>query len=505
MSQLLINQFLNELDRLRMVSGTNRETVVREAFKDLLKNWAKSYNLVFISEYGFETPAKERRFVDGALLHSLRLPLGYWEAKDEKDDLDAEIDHKKRRGYPQDNIIFEDSCTAVLIQNRQEIIRTPVKDTQRLQQLLQLFFSYERPEIAQFHKAVEQFKTDLPAVLDALRKKIEDATANNAAFREAEDKFLLHAKETINPAVTSADVREMLIQHILTEEIFAKVFDDSEFHRENNIAKKLYALEEEFFTGGDKRQTLDQLKSYYAAIRATAAQISSHAEKQTFLKMIYENFYRVYNPKAADRLGVFYTPNEIVRFMVESADWLCEKHFDKSLIDKNVEILDPATGTGSFICELLEHFRGQREKLAHKYKEELHANEVAILPYYVANLNIEATYATITGQYAEFPNLCFVDTLDNVAGLGKFSGHQEDLFGAMAEENFERIKRQNERKISVIIGNPPYNANQQSENDNNKNREYPRIDKRIKDTYIKQSTAQKTKLYDMWLFADFSG
>ena len=105
--------------------------------------------------------------------------------------------------------------------------------------------------------------------------------------------------------------------------------------------------------------------------------------------MIYENFYKVYNTKAADRLGVVYTPNEIVRFMIDGADWLCEKHFGKNLIDKDVDILDPATGTGTFICELLEHFRGQPKKLEQKYKHELHANEVAILPYYVANLNID--------------------------------------------------------------------------------------------------------------------
>jgi len=240
------------------------------------------------------------------------------------------------------------------------------------------------------------------------------------------------------------------------------------------------------------------LELYYNAIRTTAHQIGTHTEKQTFLKVIYEGFYKVYNKKAADRLGVVYTPNEIVRFMIESADWLCQKHFSKALIDKGVEILDPATGTGSFICELMEHFRGQKQKLAWKYKEELHANEVAILPYYVANLNIEATYAAITGQYAEFPNLCFVDTLDNVAALGKFSGHQEDMFGSVSEENVARIKRQNQRKISVIIGNPPYNANQLNENENNKNREYPEIDRRIKATYIKASTAQKTKLYDMY-------
>jgi predicted helicase len=163
-----------------------------------------------------------------------------------------------------------------------------------------------------------------------------------------------------------------------------------------------------------------------------------------------------------------------------------------------VDILDPATGTGTFICELLEHFRGQPKKLEYKYKNELHANEVAILPYYVANLNIEATFAAITGEYAEFPNLCFVDTLDNVGLHTAQRGSVQDLFGSVSEENVARIKRQNSRRISVVIGNPPYNANQANENDNNKNREYPDIDRRIKATYIAESTAQKTKLYDMY-------
>lgn len=291
----------------------------------------------------------------------------------------------------------------------------------------------------------------------------------------------------------------MLIQHVLTEEIFAHVFNESDFHRENNIAKELYALESKFFTGSVKRETLKGLEAYYTAIRANAAQITTHSEKQTFLKVIYENFYKVYDTKKADRLGVVYTPNEIVKFMIDGADWLCQQHFGKNLIDEHVEILDPATGTGTFICELLETFRGNPKKLAHKYKNELHANEVAILPYYVANLNIEATYAAISGQFAEYPNLCFVDTLDNISALGIKTGqHVGDLFGALSDENIHRVKRQNARKISVIIGNPPYNANQQNENDNNKNRSYEHVDKLIKDSYIRLSTAQKTKVYDMY-------
>jgi predicted helicase len=495
----LINEYRAELDRLRAVSGSRRESVLREAFKDLLKRWGRGHDLQFVPEHAITTPQKNRIYLDGALLHALRVPFGYWEAKDEDDDLDAEIAAKTRKGYPRDNIVYSDDRTAILIQDGHEVTRVAMDDTDALHALLIRFFAHERQEIADFNKAVRQFGQDLPAVLTSLREIIGEKRAASTAFATAEAAFLKHAQSAINPAVSEDDVQEMLIQHILTEDIFAKVFDNPDFHRQNNIASELYKLEEKLFGYGEKQRLLRALQPYYAGISQTAAVIQSHSEKQGFLKGLYENFYKVYNAKAADRLGVVYTPGEIVRFMIRSADWLCEKHFGKNLVDRGVEILDPATGTGTFIVELLEHFRGNHDKLRHKYKEELHANEVAILPYYVANLNIEATYQAITGQFAEFENLCFVDTLDNVDALGIHSGHQFDLLGGMADENMERVKRQNRRKISVIIGNPPYNANQQNENDNNKNRAYAHIDKRIKETYIKASTAQKTKLYDMYV------
>ncbi len=498
MSRQLINEYRADLDRLRAIGGNRRESVLREAFKDLLKRWGRSHDLQFIAEHDIVTPQKNRIYLDGALLHALRVPFGYWEAKDADDDLDAEIAAKTRKSYPRDNIIYSDDHTAVLIQDGSEIERVAMDDTDALYGLLTRFFAHERREIADFNKAVKQFGQDLPAVLEALRELIAEKGAGSRDFAAAKTTFLKHAQDAINPAVSEEDVQEMLIQHILTEDIFAKVFDNPDFHRQNNVASELYKLEEKLFGYGEKHKLLRALQPYYAGISGTAAVIQSHSEKQGFLKGLYENFYKVYNAKAADRLGVVYTPGEIVRFMIRSTDWLCEKHFGKNLIDRGVEILDPATGTGTFIVELLEHFRGNHEKLRHKYKEELHANEVAILPYYVANLNIEATYQAITGQFAEFENLCFVDTLDNVGALGIHSGHQFDLLGTLSDENIERIKRQNRRKISVIIGNPPYNANQQNENDNNKNRAYAHIDARIKNTYIKASTAQKTKLYDMY-------
>lgn len=500
MSQHLINEYRAELDRLRAVSGSRRESVLREAFKDLLKRWGKAHDLQFIAEHDIVTKAMTRIYLDGALLHGLRVPFGYWEAKDENDDLAKEIEAKFRKGYPRDNIIFTDDALAVLWQDGTEVMRAAMQgDDDSLLKLLTRFFAHERQEIADFNKAVKQFAADLPAILTALRERMAEKRAASSAFATAEAAFLKHARDAINPAVNEEDVQEMLIQHVLTEDIFAKVFDNPDFHQHNNIAAELKRLEDALFGRGEKAQLLRALAPYYSGIASTAALIQSHSEKQGFLKALYEDFYKAYNKKAADRLGVVYTPGEIVRFMIRSADWLCEKHFGKNLIDRGVEILDPATGTGTFIVELLEHFRGNHDKLRHKFKEELHANEVAILPYYVANLNIEATYQAITGQFAEFENLCFVDTLDNVAALGIYSGHQFDLLGGLADENMERVKRQNRRKISVIIGNPPYNAWQESYNQNNANRPYARVDERIKQTYIKEGTAQnKNSVYDMY-------
>ncbi len=500
MSRQLINEYRAELDRLRAVSGSRRESVLREAFKDLLKKWGRGQDLHFVPEHDIVTAQKNRIYVDGALLHALRVPFGYWEAKDADDDLDAEIAAKTRKGYPRDNIIYSDDHTAVLIQDGNEVARVAMDDTDHLYDLMVRYFAHERQEIADFNKAVKQFAHDLPAVLEALRTLIADKRKGSKDFAKAEAAFLKHAQEAINPAVSLEDVQEMLIQHVLTEDIFAKVFENPDFHRQNNVASELYKLEGKLFGYGEKQKLLVALGSYYSGIASTAALIQSHSEKQGFLKGLYENFYKVYNPKAADKLGVVYTPGEIVRFMIRSADWLCEKHFGKNLIDKGVEILDPATGTGTFIVELLESFRGHGDKLRHKYKEELHANEIAILPYYVANLNIEATYQSITGQFVEYENLCLVDTLDNVAALGIYAGHQFDMFGSITDENVERIKRQNRRKISVVIGNPPYNAWQESFNQNNANRPYQRVDARVGQTYRRLSEAQNTSaLNDMYV------
>lgn len=494
MSIHAIHKYHQEVERIIHFGGTSKETSIRVAFQNLLNEYAKQKDLILIPEITIKTTAGNNVTPDGTLKDMLRLDWGYWESKDEDDDIDEEIRKKFDKGYPKDNIIFEDSQTAVLIQGGKEKKRVKMSDAEALDKLLHAFVNFERPEVKQFRSAIEHFKQDIPKVVLALREIILTEGKTNVEFQKARKRFLKLCQHSINPDVNIEDVREMIIQHILTEDIFNTIFDETQFHRENNIAHELELVINTFFKGEVKRRAFGSISHYYKAINAAAAAIADHHEKQNFLKVVYETFYKSYNPKAADRLGVVYTPNEIVKFMIESTDYLLHKHFNKFLEDENVHILDPATGTGTYICDIIDHIR--KEKLEYKYKNELHSNEVAILPYYISNLNIEFTYNQKMGKYAEFKNHCFVDTLDNMGF--EFRGKQFNLFESFSEENSKRVYQQNQRPISVVIGNPPYNANQQNENDNNKNREYPRIDQRIKDTFIKYSTAQKTKVYDMY-------
>ena len=493
-----IERYRAELDELIAFGGSDNELNIRPAFQNCLSAYCHDHRerLGLVPEL-----ATARGIIpDGTVNDSLRLPRGYWEAKDTHDDLDAEIQRKFNLGYPKGNIIFEDSREAVLIQNGDVAMRVDMRREGELHRLIRRFLDYELPEIEDFRRAQGQFKADLPSVLASLRETIEDARRHNAEYQDAAAVFLELCHQSIGPDVSDEDVREMLLQHILTKDIFLNIYRETQFHSENNIARQLDNLEQTFFFGGVKKEAMDRLLRYYNVISVAALQIADYGEKQGFLKAIYEDFYKAYNPAAADRLGVVYTPNEVVDFIIRGADYLLQKHFGRGLADENVQILDPATGTGTFITNLIEYLPADR--LEHKYRHEMHANEVAILPYYIANLNIEYTYQEKTGRYLQFPNLVFVDTLDNMDWKGATGGAvvRQGAFelGGLSFDNWYRMQGQNEKTISVILGNPPYNANQQNENDNNKNREYPAMDQRIKETYVAQSTAQKTKQYDMY-------
>ena len=493
-----IDRYYDELSQLIEFGGLANEENIRSAFQNCLAAYCAEHSerLVLVPELRSDRSNKP----DGTIRDSLRMTRGLWEAKDTHDDLDREIRNKLSQGYSGDNILFEDSRTAVLVQDNHEALRTDMADPATLHELIRKFLDYELPEIKEFREARQQFKTDLPTVLERLRETIVEAESGNRGYQEASRIFLELCHQSISPKVTNDNVREMLIQHILTKDIFLRVFGEDQFHRENNVARQLDALEGTFFTGNVRRQAIDRLRAYYGAIGRAADDIAEYSEKQQFLKGIYEDFYQAYNPGAADRLGVVYTPNEVVDFIIRGTDWLLQKHFGKTLGDRNVNILDPATGTATFITNLMAHLPA--DQLEYKYLNEIHANEVEILPYYIANLNIEYTYKELTGGYLGFPNLCFVDTLDNMnwKGASGATVQRQTMMnlGSVSEENWIRVQEQNEKPISVIVGNPPYNDGATLWGDGGANRKYSEIDRRIRDTYIAAGTAQRTHQYDMY-------
>ena len=233
-----IDQYRAHLQQLKDFGGSDNELSIRPAFQNCLDAYCREHReklgLVPELSAGGVVP-------DGTVKDSLRMARGYWEAKDTHDDLDAEIQKKFNSGYPRNNILFEDSETAVLFQNRNEAMRVDMGRPGDLHRLIRRFLDYELPEIEEFQQARQQFKDDLPTVLENLRATLEEAERDNPDYQEASASFLADCRQTISPAVSDADVREMVLQHVLTQDIFLRVFGESQFHRENNVARQLDA------------------------------------------------------------------------------------------------------------------------------------------------------------------------------------------------------------------------------------------------------------------------
>ena len=232
---------------------------------------------------------------------------------------------------------------------------------------------------------------------------------------------------------------------------------------------------------------LRDLDPFYKAIEETAASASDYSEKQAFLNSVYERFFQGFSKKQADTHGIVYTPQPIVDFMVRSVEEVLKTEFGRSLSDKGVHILDPFVGTGNFITRVIKEIR--TSALPHKYKEELHCNEIMLLPYYIASMNIEHAYLDRVGEYEPFEGVCLVDTFE-------LSEAEQASLAFMVEENTARVRKQRRSPIEVVIGNPPYNVGQKSENDNNRNRNYKVLNASISKTYGAASNASSVSKLD---------
>ena len=487
-----IQTFYTELKQYEKLGATN-ETEVRLAFATLLQHYARQNNLTLICEKPLRTLQGTTIYVDGMLTdNNFGLPRGYWEAKDLHDNLATAVRQKFDVGYPQDNILFTTQERAILYQDRQEVLDVDITEPDALIRALHTFFRYEQADIADWERAVVEFKDKVPALgkrAAALIKKEEDT---NARFQEAFTDFHRHCQEAINPNLAKAAVEEMLIQHLLTEEIFSTVFDNRDFTRRNIIAREIEnvidALTEHAY---NRAEFLRELAPFYKAIQRAAATFIDFSQKQHFLNTVYEQFFQGFSVKVADTHGIVYTPQPIVNFMVKSVSHLLATEFGRSLSDTGVHIIDPFVGTGNFIVRLIQAI--DKTALKTKYSDELHCNEVLLMPYYIASMNIEHEFYVATNQYQPFDNLCLVDTFDLTA---------ERQLSMFAPENTRRVERQKQTEMFVVIGNPPYNARQMDENDANKNRKYPELDRQIQETYAEASKAtNKTALYDPYVKA----
>jgi predicted helicase len=474
-----VTQYYLDLKHLSLLHATH-EGAVRGAFQTLLQQCARQFEWTVIAEYAVERPKRPSLRVDGAVVDSWKLVHGYWEAKDEHDDLKEEVKKKLAKGYPVDNILFQAPDRAILYQDGRQVLDESLKDPKKLVEVLKEFFRYEPPAYAQWELAVEEFKTRVPELARALVERIHEERKLNSLFRDKFGGFVQTCRQAINPNLSEPAVEEMLIQHMLTERIFRKVFANPDFARRNAIAGEIESVVDALTKRSFNRDKfLSGLERFYGAIEKTAGTIESFTEKQGFLNTVYEKFFQGFSVKVADTHGIVYTPQSIVRFMVRGVDEILEKEFGRSLGSKGVHILDPFLGTGNFLLHVMRQI--PRTQLAYKYEHELHGNEVMLLPYYIAAMNIEHEYSDMMGEYKPFDGLCLVDTFELAEAA------QPVLFTA---QNTARVEKQRRAPIFVILGNPPYNAWQTNEGDNNKNQKHPTVDRRVTATYAADSSAR---------------
>ena len=490
----LVKSYYETLGQYGQLS-IDHEMAVRSAFQALLRGCGRSSTGRSSPNTPSTSPRRASSRLTARLVDPFRLARGFWEAKDEHDDLEKEIRAKFERGYPKTNIIFQAPEKAILFQNGvRQGLNEDIRDSGNLVELLKEFFAYREPHHEEWDEAVAAFKERIPEIAQGVKDKIDAQRRTNPAFVERFEAFYDVCRQSINPNLSVDAVENMLVQHLLTERIFRKIFDNPDFTRRNVIAVEIEKVIDSMTAKQFSRdEFLKGLDHFYTAIELAAENTEDYSEKQQFMNTVYERFFQGFSPKEADTHGIVYTPQPIVDFMVRSVEDILQKEFGRSLSDKGVHILDPFVGTGNFITRVMKEIK--TTALPYKYENELHCNEVMLLPYYVAWMNIEHEYLERTGEYQPFPGICLVDTFE-------LAEPEQSTLSFMSEENTARVKRQKEAPIFVIIGNPPYNAGQVNENDNNKNRKYPELDRRVNETYAEDLEAtNKNALSDPYVKA----
>lgn len=353
-------------------------------------------------------------------------------------------------------------------------------------------------------KYFERWAKDVAKIAEIQIDRIKALIKQDSMHRKAFNQFIKNLQLNISPDINEEQGIEMLSQHIITKPIFEALFEGYSFVHSNPISKSMQGILDLLLEGQIEKET-EQLNEFYNDVKLKIGNIDNADGKQRIIVELYDKFFKTAFPKLVEQLGIVYTPVEVVDFVVHSVNDLLKKEFGRSLSDENVNILDPFTGTGTFISRLLQSRIIKKKDLKRKYKYEIYANEIVLLAYYIATVNIENVYHDLekegaTGEvgYKEFEGICLTDTFELNENDDIIQLPNMDSF----KENTERVNRQKKAPLKVIIGNPPYTIGQKSENDNAKNKGYPKLDARIGDTYVTNSNSKMNKaLYDAYIKA----
>ena len=409
------------------------------------------------------------------------------------DRFDAEINKIDLNERPTDRIIFSgDGVNGEQLPDAPELPFPPL----------------DLPPGAIFAKIVEKcgdrkywetWAKDVADIFSRIVRRIERLLdqPGNETLREWFEAFHDELKVSINESITTDSAIDMMAQHILTRPVFEALFEHYDFASGNPVAQALDDLRQDFGEFGLENETRD-LDRFYESVRMRARGLDNSEARQRVLMELYEKFFATALKKDADRLGIVYTPVEIVDFILNSADHVLRQEFGRSLSDEGVHVLDPFTGTGIFLVRLIQSALIRDSDLSRKYHKELHANEIVLLAYYIAAIHIEEAFHGWRGpesSYEPFDGIVLTDTFNlhtDRAGFPK----------AWLPDNSERVERQQSLPIQVIVGNPPWSAGQRSSADDNPNVDYPEIEKRVAETYAARSTAtNKNSLYDTYKMA----
>lgn len=317
----------------------------------------------------------------------------------------------------------------------------------------------------------------------------------NSKRRAAFAAYLAALKSNINPAIDEASAIEMLSQHLITRPVFDAIFEGYKFSQSNPVSLAIQKVVAHLEEAALEKET-EVLDKFYASVREKAQGIDTAEGRQKIVMELYEKFFQTALPRLQERLGIVYTPVEVVDFILKSTDEVLRKEFGAGMTEEGVHVLDPFTGTGTFMARLIQLGLIRPEDLPRKFSSELHANEIVLLAYYIAAVNIEEAYhGVMKGRYKPFEGIVLTDTFQTTEGK---EGFEDRMF----PENNRRVARQNKLDIRVIVGNPPYSVGQGSENDDNKNLKYPNLDESIRGTYAKHSKAGLLRnLYDSYVRA----